>query len=421
MPKVPNVGVISGTPNTGVENSSVFIRDVDPMLYFYETDKHPIASMVLTAGMTMGYRDNANIPKISGKSLKKKARANVKVEFHEDQIELAQFYNATAAVATGDTALTVSATDDDHFRAGDVLLLTNASGQTERLIIASVAANTLNVTNTDGSARTAGIVMTTSDKFYRLENVRAEDSTAPAIRTTKRAEMYNYLEIVSETYGLTKTKKAMADYNGDPMMLEKRKAFSRLMRNMEKMFWFGTRDVANSSTNPVYHSGGWKYFVELYSDVEIRDMAGKALTRAELMNFLTSVGRGGATNKVLVAGSRGLAAINNMGFEYVQKNDFKFGEFGMNINTIFGPMGKYDIIYEPLFDEMDFMAGSICVLDFDHIQFNYLAGNGVSLDIHDEQQLLADGSLAEKGQYVGQVGFTFETLKTMGWMKNIGA
>lgn len=417
----PDIGVIAGTPNTGLENSSVMVRDVDPMLYFFEVDKHPIASLLLTDGMNLQYRKDSMVPQLVGKPLKKRARKNFKVEHLEDQIQLADYYKATAAVTASATSLTVSSADDDHFIAGDVLLLTNASGQTERTIIASVAANTLNITDTDGGTRTAGIAMTTGDKFYKMENARAEDSTAPAIRTTKRAEIYNYLEIISETYGLTRTRRATADYNGDVFMLEKRKAFSRLMTKLEFMFWFGTRDVAASTTNPIYHAGGWKYWVETYSDVEIRDMSGFAVTKAELMSFLSSVARGGSTRKLLCGGMRGLSPIYNMGFEHVQVPSFKIGEFGVQIDRIRTPNGIYDLVYEPLFDEVDVMSGSLCVVDADKTQYNYLSGNGVNLDIHDEAQVLADGALTDKGQYVGQVGFTFETLKTAGWMKNIGA
>jgi len=416
----PDIGVISGTPNTGLENSSVFVRDVDPMLYFFQTDKHPIASMILTNGMNLNYRKDSQVPELTGKSLKKRARKNFKVEHLEDQVELADYYKPTAAVAASDTSLTVSSSDDDHFRAGDVLLLTNASGQTERTVIASVATNTLNIENTDGTTRTAGIVMTTADKFYKMENVRAEDSTAPSIRTTKRANIYNYLEIISEPYGLTKTRRATSDYNGDPFLLEKRKAMSRLMIQLEQMFWFGTRDVSASTTNPVYHSGGWKYWIEQYSNVEIRDMAGLPLTRAELISFLSAVGRGGSSNKVLVGGMKALTPIYNMGFDHVQVDTFKIGEFGVTIDKIRTVNGVFYLVYEPLFDTIDVMSGTLAVVDIDHVQFNYLSNNGVNLDLHEETQLLADGSLSDKGQYVGQVGFTFETLKTMGWMKNIG-
>jgi hypothetical protein len=416
----PDIGVISGTPNTGLENSNVLIRDVDPLLYFLEIDKHPIASMILTDGMNLQYREGSQVPIVTGKPLKKRARRNPTIEHLEDQVELADKYNATAAVTTSDTSLTVSATDDDHFRAGDALLLTNASGQTERVIISSVSSNTLNVTNDDGTTRTAGIAMTTSDKFYRMENVRAEDSTAPAIRTTKRANQSNYLEILSETYGLTKTKRATSDYNGDPFLLEKRKAFSRLMTQLEFMFWFGTKAVQNSTTNPTYSNGGWKYWLETYSNVEIRDMAGFSLTRSELMSFLGAVGRGGSSRKVLVGGTKALTQIFAMGFDFVGDQGFKIPEFGVQMQKIRTVNGVYDLVYEPLFDSIDVMSGSLCVLDFDHIQYNYLSGNGVNLDIHDENQLLADGSLSDKGQYVGQCGFSFETLRTMGWMKNIG-
>ncbi len=149
-------------------------------------------------------------------------------------------------------------------------------------------------------------------------------------------------------------------------------------------------------------------------------MAGFALTRAELLSFLGAVGRGGSSRKCLVGGMRGLAPIFNMGFEFVKVDSFKIGEFGVVINQIRTMNGIYDLVYEPLFDEIDAMSGSLCVVDFDHVQFNYLSGNGVNLDIHDETVMLANGALADKGQYVGQIGFSFETLKTMGWMKNIG-
>lgn len=417
----PDIGVMAGTPNTALENANVFVRDVDPMLYFYKTDQNPIVSMILSDGMLLGKRKESVVPKLIGKPLKKRARSNFKIEHLEDQVDLAEYYKPTASVATGDTDITVSASDDDHFVAGDVLLLTNASGQSERTVIASVSTNTLAILNANGDTRTAGIVMTTGDKFYKMENVRAEDSTAPAIRTTKRANIYNYLEIVSETYGLTRTKQATSDYSGDPLMLEKRKAWSRFMKKLEFMFWFGERAVSGSTTNPVYHAGGWKYWLEAYSDVEIRDMAGYPLTRAELFSFLGSVGRGGSSHKVIVGGMRALTPIYNMGFEHVQVDSFKFKEFGTVIDRIRTINGVYDIVYEPLFDEIDIFSGTLAVLDMDYIQYNYLSGNGINFDIHDEAQLLADGSLSKKGQYVGQVGFTLETLKTMGWMKNIGA
>lgn len=419
---VPNIGVIAGTPNTGLENADALIRHVDSELYFLDVDKHPIVSSILTNGMTVGYRENSSLPKITGKPISKQAVQNQKFEFFEDQVELSVAgYSPTVAVTASATSLTVSSTDDDHFRAGDVLLLTNANGQTERTVIASVSSLTLNVENSDGTTRTAGITMTTGDKFYLLENVRQEDSTAPAIRTTKRGSMYNYTEIISEPYGLTKGQRATADYNGDPWMREKRKAWSRFLRKMEKSFFFGERALATSTTNPRYSSGGFFYFAELYSDVEIRDMQGSALTRAELDSFLLSVGQFGSPNKVLVCGKRGLAALNAFGYENVRVQNYQVGEFGMNIKKVFGPMGELQVVYEPLFDEVRTFAGHMVVLDMTHIKYSYLSKNGLNLDVHDEPQLLADGSTAEKGQYIGYCGWQFSTLRSMGIMKNVGA
>lgn len=416
----PDIGVMGGRPNTGLENSQKLVRAVDPILHFYQFDKHPLASMLLTQGQSLVNRDNKNIPQLVGKALRKKGYSNMKIEWFEDSFFKLE-YSPTAAVAANATSITVSSTDDDYFRANDVVMLTNASGQTERLKISSVAANTLNVVNPDGTTRTAGITMTVNDKLYLLENVRQEDSTAPAIRTTKSANMYNYLEIISEPYGLTKVKRATAHYTGDPMMEEKRKAYSRLLERMESMFLFGTRALANSSTNPEYHCGGLKYWMESYTDCVIRDMGGRGLTKAENDAFLTAVGRGGSTSKVVLCDSRYMNAVNGFGYETVQMNDFKIGEIGMNVKKVFGPMGEVTLAYEPMFDRVAPFRGSAMVIDMNDTEYCFLEGNGINMDIADEATILADGSLSEQRQFVGAVGIKFNTLQHFGWMKNIGA
>ncbi len=414
----PNIGVQSGTPNTGTENSSLFIRDVDPKLYFYKTPKHPLASLLMTRGMNLVYRDGAPTPTITGKP-KSRSSHDMKIEWFEDDNYRLQ-YNPTAAVATGDTSITVGTTFDDYFRAGDVLMLTNAAGQREQVRVASVGSGVLNITNIDGTTRTAGIVMTTSDELYLFQNSRAEDSTAPAIRTTKSAEMFNYLEIISEPYGLTRVKKATAHYTGDQMQLEKRKAFTRLMERYEAALLFGSRAIQNASTNPIRQTGGLFYFMELYSDVEIRDLSGFALTQAEMNAFLTVALRNGSSEKVLLCDSVVLAAINSFGYEYVQTPNFRVPELGMNIFEIFGPFGKVKVAHEPMFDDVKSFNGTAVVIDMENFTHRYLAGNGENLDFHDETILLADGSLSTKGQYVGAVGPEFTTLKHFAWLKNAG-
>ena len=413
----PNVTVIAGTPNTGLENSEKLVRAVDPVLHFYQFDKHPLASLILTYGQTLIQRKDSTVPQLIGKPLKKKGYSNMKVEFFEDQAYKRE-YSPTAAVTASATSLTVSSSDDDYFRANDVLLLTNAAGQTERVKVSSVSTNTLNVVNDDGSARTAGIVMTTSDKFYLMENVRTEDSTAPAIRTTKSANMYNYLEVLSEPYGLTRVKKATAHYTGDPLAEEKMKAQSRFLERLEMMFLFGTRALATSTTNPEYHSGGLKYFMELYTDCTVRDLNGRAATKAELDSFFTEVGKGGSNSKVALCDSRILNAINGFGYESVRVDNYRIGEIGMNVKKVFGPMGEITLCYEPLFDQIVPFRGSAMVVDMNDVEYCHLEGNGENLDIQDEAIILADGSISTKRQILGAVGLKFNTLQHFGWLKN---
>jgi len=414
----PDIGIISGTPNTGLENSNKLVRAVDPILHYFKTDMSPFASMILTKGLSIGERDNSRLPKITGKQLLKKGYSNPKIEYFEDQV-LNDTFSTTAPVTAAATTLTVSTTDDDYFKAGDMLLLTNANNQTERVRISTVATSTLTITNEDGTTRTAGITMTTSDKFYILEAPRAEDSTAWAIRTTKSANMYNYLESVSETWGLTDIKRATSHSTGDPKLEEKMKAYARFKEKLEKMILFGNRAIINSTTNPVYQNGGLFYHIEQYSDVEIRDFSGLSATRAEINSFISAVCKNGTPDKIMLCDSKWLDAINSLGYQFVQAPSFRLGEIGMNIQKISGPFGSVQLVYEPMFDRFKPYNGSAVIIDMNDIEWCHLAAKGVNLDIAEYPIIQADGATSEKGEWKGMVGVKLNTLKHMGWAKNL--
>jgi hypothetical protein len=210
-------------------------------------------------------------------------------------------------------------------------------------------------------------------------------------------------------------------YTGDPMLEEKRKAQSRFLERLEMMFIMGTRDIATSTTNPVTHCGGLKYWMETYTDCTIRDMLGRALTKAELDSFLTQVGRGGSPDKIMLVDSRVMNAINGFGYSHVQVDNYKVGEIGSNVMSVFGPMGKITIVYEPLFDAIAPLRGSAMVVDMEEVEYTYLEGNGVNLDIWDEAQLLANGSISDLRQIVAACGIKLNTLQHFGWLKNVGA
>lgn len=427
----PDISVVSGTPNAGTVNSSLLVRAVDPVLHFYKFNEHPLASLILSMGQSLVARADSPAPSIQGKSIRKKGYGNMKVEYFEDDVFAKRAFNPTAAVTASATSITVSSSDDDHFKANDVILLSNAAGQTERLKISSVSANTLNVVNPDGTTRTAGIAMTTGDEFYLGENVRQDDSSAPAIRSTSAAAMYNYMEFVSVAYGTSLVNQLTKHYDTtDPMALEKAKAYSRLLEQLEFMAILGTRAIATSTTNPEWHCGGLKYFMELYSDVEIRNMAGYALTKAEFDSFLTAVTKSGSPSKVALCDSRTLEVINGFGYENVQTTNYRVGEIGMNVKKVFGPMGEITLVHEPLFDKVQPLQGSIMVLDLADIEYTYLQG-GASInvpgvgtvsdgDIKDYPILQADGTFSSKRQLAGLCGFKFNTLKHFGWMKRVG-
>lgn len=411
---VPDIGVIAGSSNTGLQNANLLVRAVDPVMHYYKFNEHPLISKILTLGTSLAKRENSPAPSMSGKSLKKKSYGNPKVEWFENDL-LKNDFSTTAAVAASDTSLTVSSSDDDYFVAGDVLHLTNANGQTENVIISSVAANTLNVTNVDGTTRTVGITMTTGDKFYRGANARAESSTAPSIRSSKAAEMYNYMQYFSRAYGMSLIEKNTVHYGtSNPMAENRRQAYSDLLQDIEIALLTGTRAIAGSTSNPVRHAGGLKYFMELYSNVTIKDLNGYATTRAEVDSFLSDVCKAGSPDKVALCDNRMLNAISGMGYENVQVDNYRVSEFGQRIKKIFGPQGEIELVHEPLFDKVAVYRGSMMVIDLNDTEWCHLP----NLDFYDKPQMLSDGSSDEKGTYEGVGCLKIATLKHSGWMKN---
>lgn len=410
----PDIGVIAGSSNTGLRNSDTLIRAVDPVMHYYRFNEHPLISKILTMGTNLAKRENSPAPMLTGKQIKKKVYGNPKVEWLEDDL-LQMEFSPTAAVATSATSITVSAADDDHFVAGDVLVLVNAAGQTENVIVASVATNTLNITNVDGTTRTAGIALTTGDTFYRIANARAESSTAPGIRSTNPASLYNFMQYFSRAYGMSLIQKNTAHYGvADPLAEERRKAYSNLLRDVEAAILFGTRAISGETTNPVRHMGGLRYFMELYSDVTIRDLSGFPVTRAEIDSFISEVCKAGTPEKIALVDNRMLNAISSMGYENVQVSNYRVNEFGQRIKKIFGPQGEIELVHEPLFDTVAAYRGSMMVLDMNDMEWAHLK----NLDFYDKPQILSDGSSDEKGTYEAVGCLKITTLKHSGWLKN---
>lgn len=415
----PNVTPTAGLDNTGIVNTSQFIRDVDPRLWYLEAFKYPLASILLTAGTGMEKVDGPDLYKLTGNAgLKMEPTINPMFEWTES--ELLKFnFNPSAAVASGDSSIAVSTSDDDYFVAGDELLLVNAAGQREVARITNVGTGSLTVTRNIGS--TGAIALTTADFFYKIGNVRADDSTSVSPRQQKGETLYNYVEFISEPYGNTFIEQATGNYHGNEYERKKKEALARFKRSLEMIFWFGTRSKDDANTNPIYHNGGILYWLEnQYTDVPTLDVGG-VLTKQAWDQWLQDALKYSNMEKVVFCSSPVMTAVSGFASTQLRPADVDLRKFGMAITEYQSPFGTVKLVREPLFDEVTSMNGAAVALDMTHIKVRYLKGNGIDLAPKFYDDIQENDRAGRKGEIRGVLGVQISTGKAHAVLKNVQA
>lgn len=404
--------------NSGNENSLIHIRDVDPKLFYLDVQKYPLVSSLFTAGTELERNDNGEYVLKGSNAMKKMKTTQPKFE-HTESERLKFAFNPTAAVATGDSSITITTDDDDYFVVGHEILLVNANGDREVARVTTVGSGSLTVTRNIGS--TGAIALTTADFFYLLGVVRAEDSQSTDARQAKSETLYNYVEFLSEPYGVSDIEQASANYHGSPIERKKMEAWDRMRQKLELMFWFGVRDVTSSTTNPVYHNGGIMYWLESqFTDVTVYDVGG-LLTKQVWDQFLADVLKYGNRDKVTFCSSIVLTAINGFAMNQLRPADVNLKKFGMAILEYQSPFGTVKLVHEPLFDDVTSMNGGAVVCDMSRLRWRFLDGNGVNLDLKSYDMIQENDRSARKGEWKTVGGIDVMNGKAHGIMKNVVA
>lgn len=412
----PSITPISGSANTGIVNSNALIRDVDPRLWYLEAFKYPFASILLTMGTEME-RQGADKYALKGSNAPKR-RVTTNPKFEHNESEMLKFaFNPTAAVATGDSAITVSTSDDDYFVAGMEVLLVNANGEREIARVTAVSAGSLTVTRNIGS--TGLVALTTSDFFYNMGVISAEDSTSTTAIQAKSETLYNYVEFMREPFGNTLIEQATANYNGDEYKRSKMEALGRIKRQVEMMIWFGVRSLDSSTTNPIYHNGGIMYWLESqYTDVAIMDVGG-VLTKQLWDQWLLDALKYSNMTKFVFCSSIVLTAVSGFASDQLRPADVNLSKFGMAITEYQSPHGTVYLVREPLFDEVTSMNGAAVSIDMANVEWRFLSGNGLNLDLREYEDRQENDRSGKKGEWMMVAGIDIKVGKSHAVIKNV--
>lgn len=369
MPNAPTL--IQGSRDTQtLSNETRRSRDVNPALSQLEPDAGPLTTMLT--------------------KLRKKGATDPKVEWFEDQL-LPRFDILGADVGAGDATITV--TNFRYFRAGDLVRINKSE-----IVRVTTTPTTTVVAVSRGFGEIAGKAALNGQQLHILGNTNAEGASVRSLLSTQRVPVFNYLQILRDPWGVSKTQKATASFAGQDWTEEAQKQLIEHKKHMELILMAGQRKEDTSSA-PIRATRGFEQF--LSSNVTAIN---GALTETLMDNFLRTCFRYGSKTKVMINSPIAAMAINGFAKPKLRLMP-KDKTYGITL-TAYEMAGRTVLLHESVLmtnnDLNDFsgLAGESYTVDMEDLTLRYLQGR---FAIHNEniQQPDADGRIDE---YLSEFG-----------------
>ena len=345
MPTIlDGAGVDTGSGSYGV-NSAVRVVDMKDKIYLLEPSSNPLTLLL-------------------GKMGKASAK-NPKFEWVEDEaMPILDTVNGTFTTTT----LTTFLVDNGTYFTTNVTIKNTRSG--EIMLVTGVSTDTLSVTrNLWGTAPAA---INDADELIILGGMAAENADAMNPREVKKANAYNYTEIVRTVFGVSRTLNESETYGGNTLAyLQKARGIDHAKSLELKLLW-GERAEKDNTSSIVRSTGGMWQVISTNSTDYSNTMTAALIEGASAEDF-----RYGSSSKMLF-GSRavvgGIAALGLSSIQIAPQDK----TFGLNITKWITTNGVYNIIAHDLFitDTYDEVA---MILDLDALAYRYLRNSDTKL------------------------------------------
>ncbi len=228
----------------------------------------------------------------------------------------------------------------------------------------------------------------------------ASASTSVAYDPTQRT---NVTQIFNDTLTLTRRAMKVQTRTEDPYLKAKRELLLQHMIKLEWSAFLGEYLDEAGSTSAVRRtlSGGMYYWVT----TNVHD-AGGTLTYFELMDFLADDFRYGSNEKLLLAGSQALLAINKLAkLEMVLNAVPGEQSFGMNVTELIHPAGALIIKQHPLLSEHALYRQWAFLVDLEYFKLRYLD------DTTFVEHVESPGSHRRQDEYYSDLGWELQIEK----------
>jgi Family of unknown function (DUF5309) len=342
------------------------------------------------------------------KRLRKVKSTNPKFQWQEG-LSMPWLTTLSASATNVATALGVT---QDIFRVGDVVRITTTG---EAILVTATATGAITATRGlgSGTGSAAGAIAAVSaanaSELFIVGNANAEGATLREIKHPQLNAQFNYTEIFRTPFGVTGTEDATEHYGGDERARLRAKFGLEHVRNIERSFWFGARDIKNVNQRT---TGGVVEF--LASNVT---PAVGTLTEAAWKTFLKQGFRYGSARKVLFASPTVKVAIDGFPLSAARMNDPGSGnnKWGIDVVTYYSSQGVVDVVMHRSWNDSATYGGFAFLIDPDNVAYHYLEGRDTML----RPNVQAPDYDGFKDEYLTECGLSLANEATHAMLKGV--
>lgn len=331
--------------------------------------------------------------------LKKKTPTdNVKFEWMDQDLRArwAQISNNTYNSSA--TSIVLATGHGARFAAGDTFIVPkviSSSVQPEECLITAVDASTDTLTIVRGYSGTTAASISANTYIRRTGSAHAEGSNMPAYVESAINTRFSYTQFMRASMSLTRQFMASRQY-GDAGNERKRRQ-TQMMKEFKEslnstLIW-GTRANTTLSSAPLTKTDGVNAVISRSGSESVVFDAGGMLTWKLFTSFAKSSFRWGSDEKLLLASSTMVRAVNQWAFDRLQVKQGT-NEIGMRVSEITTEFGKWMMVYDRMLEDPAAGAsgfeGTTFSLDLNEITLRYLKYGKYNCDIQLYEDVVAD-------------------------------
>lgn len=329
--------------------------------------------------------------------------------------------NGTAYSTTDNTiVVTSNITSALDAVAGDMFMVekTMTSAYDHELIMVSSVTDASTIVFKRAQAGTSAAPIGIAATMTKVGNMFEEGSGAPGAATRNPTKLFNYCQIFKTAYDITNTAKKTKLRTGDAVKNDKkRKMFDHAVA-MEMAAIFGKRyEGTGPGGKPIRMSGGFLYMLSQYASsmITVFSTTPTETTFTDAVYKVFDYDTGAGDERIVFAGNGFLNSLNRLAAAQSRTRvnfDGVLDVYGMKLQKWVLPQGVIYVKTHPLFNTHSRFTNDAMIIDPTAFKYRPLR------DTAFEDNIQANDADELKGQWISEVGWEIEHLKTSAWISN---